>query len=269
VSSKKLVFMVGPALDAKGGIASVCAAYREGGLFGSLGVEYLESFVSGTGIAKVRAGVSALARFCVRLALRRVALLHVHMASGTSVWRKLAFCAVARLFGVPYVVHLHSGKFQSYFDARCGPLRRAVIRYALRRAAALLCLSKETVSWLSVRELTPSAVHVLPNPAPCANQLPRSALDTANTDRAVLLFLGRLEEAKGVSTLIEAFASVSRDWPMAELWMGGEGDQAQYEKQVADEGLEPGRVRFLGWVDTAKKAETVAEGSLVRAAIQV
>jgi glycosyltransferase involved in cell wall biosynthesis len=248
---KRFVVMVGPALDAKGGIASVCAAYRDAGLFETLSVRYLTSFVAGSGLAKLRVALTALGRLLLWLLLRRVALVHVHMAAGSSVWRKLAFCALAGLARVPFVVHLHSGKFPTFFDEACGPRRQALVRAALRRSGALLYLSGETGAWLRARRLVSPRMHLMPNPAPCADA-PHAALATELPQR--LLFLGRLEEAKGLSVLVEAFAGVLQTSPQAELWLGGEGDRARYAQRLEQLGVAASRVRFLGWVGDAEKA---------------
>lgn len=251
-----MVVMVGPALAAKGGVASVCAAYADGGLFERLNIVYLASFVTASALRKAAAGLGALATFAAMLVPRRVAVLHVHMAAGTSVWRKLAFCGLARLAGVPYVIHLHSGKFTDYFDKCCGPLRQGLIRNAVRRSSALLYLSSATGRWLDDRRLWAPRRAVLPNPAPCAAVLPVRA---SNEPNERLLFLGRLEEAKGLSVLLKAFALVAARRPAAELWLGGEGDRAHYQTMVGQLGIEPGKVKFLGWVDNAQKSRLWAE----------
>lgn len=70
----------------------------------------------------------------------------------------------------------------------------------------------------------------------------RAALATPEGAK-VVLFLGRLHEAKAVDILLKAFAEV----PDAFLWVAGEGpERAALEALSASLGLS-GRVRFLGW----------------------
>ncbi|MFP5390659.1 MAG: hypothetical protein ACLGI6_03805, partial [Gammaproteobacteria bacterium] len=59
--------------------------------------------------SKAVRAVAALAEFAVLLARGRVALLHVHVASGVSFWRKAAFIMLARAAGCPVIFHLHGG----------------------------------------------------------------------------------------------------------------------------------------------------------------
>lgn len=243
------VYMVGPDLQAKGGIASVCAAYREAGLFERLRLRYLPSYVSGSAGAKLAVALRSALHLLAALLRGRVALLHVHMASGSSVWRKLGFCGLARAFGVPYVLHLHSGLLAGYFDEGCGPLRQSLIRRGLGAACAVLVLARQRQEWMHLRGLDRVPPQLLPNLAPC----PPCVESTQRTEGEQLLFLGRLEEAKGLSTLILAFALLHRKRPQARLLLGGEGDAARYAAQAAALGLPEGAVRFLGWVDAKAK----------------
>lgn len=62
-----------------------------------------------------------------------------------------------------------------------------------------------------------------------------------------LLYLGRLEQRKGVAHLVEAFARLHRQHPRLRLLIGGDGpERQQLEQQVARHGLE--RVQFRGYV---------------------
>lgn len=242
----RCVVMVGPAMHSRGGIASVCAEYERSGLMDRLGVRYLDSFISAGKLSKLRVALYGLMQFGGLLLSRRVALLHVHMASGASTWRKLLFCSMALAFGVPYVVHLHSGKFPEFFLRRCGPVSRWLIRSGLQRSAWVFVLSNERLQWLASQGLRTERASVLPN-------LVEMQEASAYSEQSVgLLFLGRLEEAKGLSTLLDAFSIVRARHPQVRLLLGGEGDRTQYDAQVGQLGLSDA-VQFLGWVGSEKK----------------
>ncbi len=249
------VVMVGPALSSRGGIASVCAEYEKSGIFERLNVVYLPSFVSAGRFAKLRLAIAAVMRFLRMLLARRVRVLHVHMATGASAWRKLAFCAEAHAFAVPYIVHLHSGKFPEFYERRCGYVGRALIRLALHRSAWVFVLSEERMTWMSEHGFDMTRVSVLPNLV----ELPAGA--ERHSEQDDLVFLGRLEEAKGVSTLLEAFAIVRKRHPRARLLLGGEGDRARYEELARRAGLGDA-VHFLGWVDGDAKRQLLARAAV-------
>jgi glycosyltransferase involved in cell wall biosynthesis len=248
----RLTVMLGPALSCRGGIASVCASYRDGGLFERLGVRYLSTFEQGSPARKLVAAASALLRFTGLLLTRRVALVHVHVATNASFWRKALFCELARLARVPYLLHLHSGDTPAFVQ-RCGvPGRRWVMR-TLRGARRVVVLSDEWQGWL--RTLDPTLpTEVLPNPVPPA---PIGAAAVARSDEPSVLFLGRLQAAKGVPELIAAFAEVRRVLPGARLVLCGEGDRAAVHAQLAALQL-LGAVDCPGWVEGRAKRALLA-----------
>lgn len=247
--------MIGPSLASKGGISSVCIEYQKAGLFDRLNIQFLPSYVDAGAPKKLAVAAGSAIRLIGLLCRREVALIHVHMASGSSVWRKLVFCALARIAGVPYIIHLHSGKFPEYFDDRCGSFGRKLIRWGFNSSACLLVLTRERRNWLDQRGLTARPVRELPNMVAIPS-------GTSKAQRsACLLFLGRLEEEKGLSVLISAFAEVVQSFPNARLLIGGEGDLPRYSEQVASLGL-AGAVEFLGWVDGSKKAQLLEQAAL-------
>jgi glycosyltransferase involved in cell wall biosynthesis len=72
---------------------------------------------------------------------------------------------------------------------------------------------------------------------------------TKKTWRGVrFLFLGRLEEFKGVKLILEAFKKISRDFPEAELYIAGEGEMKSWiNKFIEENGMKSAKV--LGWAD--------------------
>jgi glycosyltransferase involved in cell wall biosynthesis len=66
------------------------------------------------------------------------------------------------------------------------------------------------------------------------------------------VYTGRLDAAKGLATLIAAWATIARRRPAARLWLVGEGpEHAALEGQIQSLGL-VGRVDFVGSFDTVE-----------------
>jgi glycosyltransferase involved in cell wall biosynthesis len=61
------------------------------------------------------------------------------------------------------------------------------------------------------------------------------------------LYVGRLEDEKGVGPLIEAFQDVASTAPSAKLTLAGGGNRKKYEDKAASLGLK-GKVEFLGQI---------------------
>lgn len=252
----KMVVMIGPSLSSKGGVASVCAEYRRSGLFSRLGIVFLPSYESGGSLHKLGIALTSAARLVGLLARKRVALVHVHMATGASIWRKLVYCVIAATAGVPYVVHLHSGKLPEYFDERCGPVRRWLFSRLLKFSAAVLVLTNERKTWLLQRDLRAPAIEVLPNFVLLSAEL------RVDLERSAVVFMGRLEEEKGVSTLLDAFTLVRTLCPNVRLRLAGEGELARYREQAIRLGIIDA-VSFLGWVDGQAKSDLISSAKVL------
>jgi glycosyltransferase involved in cell wall biosynthesis len=244
--------MLGPGLGCRGGIASVCASYRDGGLFERLDVRYLSTFEQGSAARKLAAATSALLRFSGLLLARRVGVVHVHVATNASFWRKALFCELARLARVPVLLHLHSGDTPAFLQ-RCGAVGRRWVMRTLRGAQRVIVLSAEWQAWLHTLDPT-LPTEVLPNPVPPA---PAGAAAQARSAEPSVLFLGRLQAAKGVPELITAFADVRQRLPGARLVLCGEGDRTALHEQLAALKL-LGAVDCPGWVEGEHKRALLA-----------
>lgn len=202
----------------------------------------------------------SLARLALSAATERPQLLHVHMAERGSVIRKGALMTLARLLGIPVVLHLHAGQFHEQYD-KAGFLQRAVLRTVVGLAGEMVVLGNfyrdfalRTFGGLGKR------VTILPNAVPG----PVHAPDHVHPGPVRLLFLGRLVPVKGLPVLFEALAQPAlkeRDWT---LTIVGDGERAHDEALVAKHGL-PGCVRFTGWQDQEGcRRELAAADALVQ-----
>jgi hypothetical protein len=81
------------------------------------------------------------------------------------------FCALARLFRVPYIFHLHSGEFPLFYGQECGRMAQAWVRRTLRGAARVVAL---TEGWrAALQAIEPSIrLTVLGNPVAVPERLP-------------------------------------------------------------------------------------------------
>lgn len=76
-----------------------------------------------------------------------------------------------------------------------------------------------------------------------------------------LVYVGRLEQRKGVAHLIRAFALLERQYPRLRLVIGGDGpERAALERLAAQLGLQ--RVLFLGYVPSANLPRLLAAADL-------
>lgn len=248
------ILMLGPPIDGRGGMSAVAAAYRDDGMFERERVRYVATTSEGGPFSKLAVGLRALGTVAWQLLQGRVALLHVHVASGKSFWRKALFCWLAFLAKCPVLLHVHGGNFVEFYRPSPAWARR-LIRATLGRAGQVAVLSPRWVGRLA--EVCPSGrFTVLWNPVA---SWPMGA--PARGARFALLFLGRLERDKGVFDLVAAFAQAFAGCGEAVLQLGGEGDRVAVERQARALGV-INQVAFLGWVAGAAKRRALEQASV-------
>lgn len=249
--------MIGPSPEAKGGMASVIATYRDAGLFATGHCQFIPTAGDGSKFRKLLIAAVGLLRFVAVAATGRVGALHVHGASYASFWRKQLFMRAAEVFAIPVIFHLHGGEFRKFVE-QLGVGERTRMLSTLGKCCLVLALNDEVASWL--KSLLPgSRVEVMPNPIELS-RYPTSFTGRENT----ILFLGRLEAEKGIFDLIDAFSIVRSHIPDARLVFGGTGTGlASLQSEVARRDLE-GAVFFPGWVSgDAKRKLLLSAGVFV------
>ena len=238
----KVIVMVGPSLNSKGGIASVVCAYESAGLFKKWPVIYLSSHVEGSKGKKLAAVFTALKSFAALLALRRVSVLHVHVAADTSFWRKSIFIVLAYVAKRPVFVHLHSGGFPEFYWSKCSTVQKRAVQFILDRADRIIVLSSQ---WWGLLEGVTKNTRItkIPNFIVEVHNQPMACEREKNS----VLFLGRLCTEKGFFDLLEAAAIVRQHFPTFKLRCGGEGDMNKATLRIKKLGIDS-NVELLGWV---------------------
>lgn len=239
---------------AKGGMRSVVEAYRRDGFLEAENVRLIASYVDGGFVRRQGVLIGALVQFLWQLATRPVALVHCHAAMRGSFWRKGLFSSIARLFGIPVVLHLHGSEMKPFYRAQPAILQ-ALIRRQLEGATRVLVLSE---SWRAfIAEIAPRArIEVVPNYV----TLPPLPAPGVRRDRDAL-FLGLIGTRKGVFDLLPAFARVVRAHPDAKLTIGGNGEVERAAQMIAS--LDLGRnVALPGWVDGPAKEKLLQEAGI-------
>lgn len=209
----------------------------------------------------------AVLRLAAACLTGRAELLHVHMADYGSVLRKGIIVALAALFRVPVVLHLHAGRFPEQME-RSGPLTRRAIARVIGACAEIVVLGDYWRRFTAATFPNARRITVLPNAVPGPAAIPdRVRADRGRPDgtpgRPVrLLFLGRLIPIKGLNILLDALATPAcrdRDWV---LTIAGDGDRDTYSTQAERLGLAD-RVSFTGWLNPDQCREQLAAADVL------
>jgi glycosyltransferase involved in cell wall biosynthesis len=168
----------------------------------------------------------------------RIDIIHSHAAMAGFFGTVLS-----RLTGRPMVFTPHGINVDLAFPAR--EAVRSLLRVSVRGATRILFISKVARDALSPVIKAPHAL--LTN----AIDLEDYEYNSRSHRETRFLFLGRLEDIKGVDTLIEAFSLLLGKFPRAMLMIAGKGAS---KNRVIDLILQKktGRIRYLGWVDSRK-----------------
>jgi glycosyltransferase involved in cell wall biosynthesis len=248
--------MVGTSPDVRGGISSVVRGYYNGGLFRRFDIRYIPTHRDGTAVQKAVTALKAYVAMAGLLLTADAPLLHIHLASRASFWRKAVVCAMARMRGRPYVLHVHGAEFSKFYHEECGAFSKRAVRGVLERAALLLTLSGQWQE--ALKRIAPGAiVQTLPNAVPLHEVPPRAAADAPLR----ILFAGRIGARKGAFELLQAFARLAPKFPSATLVCAGDGEGAELRQLAARLGVAD-RLECPGWL----KPEQMA-GELQRASI--
>ena len=230
-------------------MVNVC---RDQGLFDRWDAVYLGSHCDGSPWRKLAQAARAWLTFMGLLLRRRVALLHVHLNSDASFWRKAAFVVPARLLGVPYVLQIHCGHFVDFYRDRLKPRGQRFLRGLLRDARRVVALSERARDALSF--IDPEVrIDVVPNPvAVPAWQAPLTG------SPPTVLFLGMIREAKGAFDLLHAWPAVREAVPDARLVLAGVGEMERAREIARENGFEDALV-MPGWIGGEEKEQLLRD----------
>jgi glycosyltransferase involved in cell wall biosynthesis len=131
-------------------------------------------------------------------------LVHIHASAYLSFWEKSAMGQLARRRGIPWILHLHDGFFESFLRN----LRQPFATWAYRSfgsAARVLTVCHAWKPWLA-EWVTPGRLVGVPN----ALDLRRYETHRTANDVPRLLFLGDLSAAKGLWELVQALGELRR-----------------------------------------------------------
>jgi glycosyltransferase involved in cell wall biosynthesis len=255
-SRPRQVLLLAPYTPRGGGIGRMMA-YLAGSIdVGTFEFEMVESRGGASAWRSVWHAAGA-ARRILRAARKSAgAILHVNMAEGGSVVRKGCLLLLARRLGLTCVLHLHAANIISFY-AHLPPPGRAWVRHVFRSAHVCIVLGQPWRSWLLDTIGVPDTrIEVLPNGVPRPGIVPFPSAP----NRCVLVFLGNLQQRKGLADLIAALATEplrERAW---ELVVAGDGDQGPFRHQTEQARLTH-RVRFTGWLGRADTTTLLAQAS--------
>ncbi len=246
-------------LSTRGGIATFVRTIRETPLWQEWDIHHIATHRNGTVVTRIITFVFGLVRFVAELALHRPDLVHIHMSSYGSFFRKCLLTWVSVAFRVPVVLHVHGSEFHRFF-ANAPGLVRLLIRATLERADTVIALGN---TWADrLRDIAPRArIVVVPNAI-----RPDSPVEQRTPGPVHVVFLGEVGDRKGTFTLLDSWAKMLADSDgsvQARLTIAGDGEVDRARERVVALGI-GASVNVRGWI-----ANTEVPGLLASAQILV
>lgn len=248
------VLMIGPSLDAMGGISTVENNIMKWSDRNEDSIEFISTTAEGGKFKKLFFALGAYMKYLSRL--NACDLVHVHMASRGSYRRKKIFMRAAFFRNKPVLLHLHGSEFGVWFDQECGEAERRDISHYFERCSKVIVLSEEWKEFLLKRRIgSLDRIVVVHNAVdvPEVNSIDYSC----NT----VLFMGRLDVRKSPDLLLRAAVHVLKSHPDARFVFGGDGDVSRYEQLAEELGIDD-KCSFLGWAKGEKKDEAFRNSSI-------
>jgi glycosyltransferase involved in cell wall biosynthesis len=245
------VLSVGPLGHQPGGMASVvselvaCAASRSE----QVRLRVVDS--GGLGASR-RARMVTFLRCLWIVGTVRADLAHLHVASRGSTFRKGLVGLVCVLRRLPYGIHLHGASYAEFLAGQ-GRVGHWLLRLFFRRARYVVVLGE---AWrdlvVSDIEVDARRVFVVHNGV----SAPARGHAAHHGDDRVVLFLGRIEELKGVRDLLVAWSRINA--PGTTLVIAGTESSPRVVAEVEAAADDPSRrISYRGLLTREQSVETL------------
>lgn len=242
------VLIIGPSITrTKGGMATVINDML-GSSNADIRFKHLVSHVEGNAFDKIGRNLKAIASF---LKEKNVGVVHIHVSSGASFYRKSIFVLLSQIRKIPVVLHVHAGDFDSFYNNSSATVKK-YIRKIFSSCDLVLVLS-DFWKVFFVKNITDKNVAVLHNGV---HTQVFGACETIPKNLHSFLFLGRLGQNKGIYDLLEVIDDLIKKEGLVDLHflVAGDGEVEKVKNIVAEKGLQ-NNVKVLGWVGEKEKLQ--------------
>lgn len=245
------VLMLGPARSVKGGMTSVVDNYFEYGLDKKVDLKYVETINDKNKIFKLAKAIEGYIIF--KRSLKNYDIIHIHMASRRSTFRKGKYVKEAKKYNKRVILHIHGAEFKIFYEKECSEKQKQTVREILNLADKIIVLSEEWKEFFS-KLVDDRKIEVIYNSIVIPNDFKK------DLNVRKMLFLGRYGKRKGIYDLIDVFEELIKDYPDLVLYAGGDGEIEKVKNLVKEKHLE-NNIKVLGWT-TGKEKEKLLQDCL-------
>jgi glycosyltransferase involved in cell wall biosynthesis len=255
------LLLVGPSPHAQGGMAACMGTYLKSDLNQKYKLYPVFTRTEGSKWLKLRMAIEATFRFLWISVTRQVRLCHIHFCSDLSFYRKSWFMLLAKILNQKIIGHSHGGRFYEFF-VESGRWAQRYIRKILNSLDLIITgsgFAKSNLAKVCARDDIQVIYNSVSDP-----QILKLAQDSSKKilkNIPKILFLGRIEEPKGVYDLLKAASLVRKKFPQAKFYLGGAGEIEKAQSYCRELNLN-GEIEFLGWIEKKQKTDLLREATL-------
>lgn len=253
------VLLIGPSIErTKGGMATVLAGIlSDKGLGSKHSLQFVVSHVEG-GIDERLFYILLTIRY-ILFKRNTYDIMHIHMATKGSFYRKSIFVLLGRMLGKAIILHNHGAELDTFF-LKSPALIKRFIRFVFGQCNMVIVLSKSWKSFV-LKNIVGKGVEVLNN-AVDADYYRECISNTREFKE--FLFLGRLGKRKGVYDLLDAIHQITKQDKAKGMrfYLAGDGEISEVKEYIEKHSLSE-NVIVVGWVgkdsknDILKRVDTL------------
>lgn len=249
----KKVLMIGPGRKVQGGMSTVINNYYDVGLDKKINFKFISTMEEGSKLKKLLIMIKAL---LVHIVTFNYNILHVHMSSGASFYRKSIFINVSKFYGKKVIIHMHGADFKQFYREECDKSNQKYIRKIFNKVDKVIALSEEWGEFL--KELcSEEKIQVMYN----SIIIPKND-ENKDYKNNIVLFLGRLGKRKGIYDLIDIIPKLIEEDKNIIFNILGDGEIKEVRELCIKRYLSK-NVRVLGWLEGEEKEKVIRESTIL------
>ena len=247
------VLVVATSRKTRGGITSVVKAHETGEQWKKFHCRWIETHRDGPKWRKILYFLKAYLEFFLLVPFCDI--VHIHVASYSSLKRKMYFLKLANLWHKKTIAHFHPHKPEVIFEKTT----QLEYVYFFTHVNKIIVLSPQWQRWLEEALNITKNVQYIFNPCPIVN---RTVSDYSSK---YILFAGTLCKRKGFDTLLQAFARIAHKYPDWKVILAGnpktENDAELMSTLPKSLDIE-NQIVFPGWVRGTDKDKLFNSASI-------
>jgi len=253
MNMKKLkICHIGPSINDKGGISTVIKLLLDSPLNQRVETMALPSVSSHMMLLTFISCLIKLKQLCKS---KSVDIVHIHMSTKGSFFRKSLIAGICHNHCVPYIIHLHGGRFKEFY-ASLSEKKRNKCKRVFSGASRVIALSDSWKDFLS-SFIDEELITVIFNSVDVNIEMPRTVLG----EPAQMIFAGRMGEQKGIWDLLEVVRQLDGEGRCFKLVLLGDGEVERVREYIRDKNLDE-KVLCLGWKEGREKEELFLQSDI-------